>query len=548
MEVLAVYPGRFHPFHKGHASSFNQLAKEFGINNTYLALSQKQEMPKSPFSAGDRAKMAMALGIPKENIISVRNTYGADEYIKRFETAGIDPNQTILVFGVSKKDMETDPRFSFQPKKDGNPSYLQPYVKGPQEPMTKHAYVITTDVADFPILGQQMRDASTIRSAYVKGNDQVKMQILTDLYGSKAARLLKPIFDTNLQQITESIITKINLLKQKIQEAKLGEASPNQQMSVYNPDGTTYRQQKMPTYDTDDIYSKGQPVKYDPKIPDINYPEEKLDSYEKKEVYKLINDNIDLLSPREKQIIVLRFFKDKTLAEVARIFNLSRDRILHIEAMAMRKLRKKLTDTLKPYMQDLNENLILGPNDLVDIYVKGKTAKGNSLTAKVGQRIPNKKIPQYISFITQKYGVNPNAIFYGPSKSDQVKEGDVVPFKKPVAKQLTYKDLPPRVLKLANDWFWQDEDSTSLAAVKDPKGFGSGPKNAKKHISAILQTLGWNIDWDDDFDNLVLTNKQGQSVLLPSMDAYDFTGWAEGSNADLKESPESLDEDYLEEK
>lgn len=115
-------------------------------------------------------------------------------------------------------------------------------------------------------------------------------------------------------------------------------------------------------------------------------------------------------------------------------------------------------------------------------------------------------------------------------------EGDVVPFKRPTQKQLTYKDLPPKVLQLANDWFWQEEDSMGLDAVMDPKGFGSGPKNAMQHTSAILQTLGWKIGWDDEYENLVLTNKKGQSVMLPSMDAYDFTGWAEGSNADLRET------------
>lgn len=417
MEVIAVYPGRFHPFHKGHASSFNQLASEFGPNNTYLALSQKQEMPKSPFSAADRAKMAMALGIPKENIISVKQPYQAQEYIERFQNAGIDPEQTILVFGVSKKDMQDDPRFSFQPKKDGNPSYLQPYVKGPQEPMTKHAYVVSTDVADFPIMGQQMRDASAIRNAYIKGDIRTKTQILVDLYGAKAAKLLKPIFDAQLGQIAESIIKKINLLKQKISEAH-----PNQQISVYNPDSTTYRQQKLPNTDSADMYSKGEPVRYDlKKHSDINHPDEKLDPYEKKELQKLIRDKINLLTPRERQIITFRFFKDKTLEEVAKIFNISRDRVRQIEAKAMRKLRHNADEVLKPY---LDEGIVLGPEDLVDIYIRGKTPKGNNLNKLVGKEIPNKHVKNYIDFLISKHKVNPNAIVYGPSNPKQTNEAE----------------------------------------------------------------------------------------------------------------------------
>ena len=225
MQTIAIYPGRFHPFHKGHASSFKQLADTFGINNTYLALSQKQELPKNPFSAGDRAKMAMALGIPKENIISVVNPYGKEEYAERFRKAGIDPDQTSMVFGVSKKDMEgvpelnipPDPRFTFKPTKSGQPSYLQKYVKGPLEPMTKHAYVVSTDVAEFPIAGKPIRDASAIRASYAKGDEELRNRILTDLYG-KAAGLIKPVFDTNLQ-LSESAKAIIHKLRPLLHEA-----------------------------------------------------------------------------------------------------------------------------------------------------------------------------------------------------------------------------------------------------------------------------------------------------------------------------------------
>ena len=230
MNVIAVYPGRFHPFHRGHASSFKQLKDQFGLENTYLAISAKQELPKSPFSAGDRAKMAMALGIPKENIILVKNPYSAEEYIARAEQLGLDPNDTALVFGVSKKDMEgdpslgipPDPRFTFKPKRDGSPSYFQPLSKGVHSPMTQHGYVKSTDVAEFPIAGKMMRDASEIRAAYMKGDEKVRNQILIDLYGSKAAALIKPIFDANLQ-LTENFYRKLVELKKKITESRLNE-------------------------------------------------------------------------------------------------------------------------------------------------------------------------------------------------------------------------------------------------------------------------------------------------------------------------------------
>ncbi len=224
MRIVAVYPGRFHPFHKGHAASFKQLMQKFGLDNTFLAISAKQEQPKSPFSAQDRAKMANSLGIPTKNIIAVRNPYGAQEYIDQLN---LDPEHTAIVFGVSKKDMEgdaalgiaPDPRFSFKAKKDGSPSYLQPFNPKKVDPLSQHGYVMSTDVAEFPIAGQSMRDASAIRKAYAGSDEKTKMKILTDLYGD-AAEKMKQVFDNNLQ-VTETIRRLISAIKPMLSEASI---------------------------------------------------------------------------------------------------------------------------------------------------------------------------------------------------------------------------------------------------------------------------------------------------------------------------------------
>jgi hypothetical protein len=235
MNVIAVYPGRFHPFHKGHAGSYKQLADKFGLDNTYLAISAKQEQPKSPFSMGDRAKMAMVLGIPKEQIISVNNPYAAKEYIERLQSKNGDPENTAIVFGVSKKDMEgvpelgipPDPRFEFKPKKDGTASYLQPYKSQELEPMTKHGYVISTDVAEFPIAGEMMRDASAIRKAYANADDKKELEILQDLYG-KYAKLIKPMFDLHIP-LRESITKFLKQVRPMLENA-----TPEQKAKLIN--------------------------------------------------------------------------------------------------------------------------------------------------------------------------------------------------------------------------------------------------------------------------------------------------------------------------
>ena len=117
-----------------------------------------------------------------------------------------------------------------------------------------------------------------------------------------------------------------------------------------------------------------------------------------------------------------------------------------------------------------------------------------------------------------------------------VAEGEVVPFKRPQQQAITWKQLPKNVLRLANDWYWADQDDSGADAVMDPKGFGSGTANELKYITAKLQQEGWSIDYNDEHDapgeyNLRLTNRRGQSVLLPIEDAQDFTGWAKGTSS-----------------
>ena len=110
--------------------------------------------------------------------------------------------------------------------------------------------------------------------------------------------------------------------------------------------------------------------------------------------------------------------------------------------------------------------------------------------------------------------------------SPGVTEGEVVPFRRPVTQ--AQPSLPADILHLANEWFWANDDTNTLQAVTD-QGYGQGAENLVKYIQAQLQTKGWTIDFDDEIDNIVLTNRSGQTVALPVADAYDETGWAKGT-------------------
>lgn len=125
-----------------------------------------------------------------------------------------------------------------------------------------------------------------------------------------------------------------------------------------------------------------------------------------------------------------------------------------------------------------------------------------------------------------------------------VDEGEVVPFRRLPA-QASWQKLPKDILQLANDWFWANEEDSGLQAVTDPGGYGQGTANDIKYVQAKLQSKGWTIDYDDEIDNIVLTNRQGQTVTLPVNDAYDATGWATGTLDENEEVEEDASPDAV---
>ena len=203
MNIIVVYPGRFHPFHRGHKASYDWLINKFG-DGVYIATSDVQNAEDSPFSFTDKVKMMTKLGIPSGHIVQTKNPYQAKEIVGALSDE--EKSTSALVFAVSEKDAE---RFNFAPKKDGNPSYLQPLPENLKKlkPMTKHGYVVVTPTINFKVRGADADSASAIRKMYLDGNDNDRNQIITDLYGVPDPEL-KAIFDQKLGVNTpENIVT-----------------------------------------------------------------------------------------------------------------------------------------------------------------------------------------------------------------------------------------------------------------------------------------------------------------------------------------------------
>ena len=175
-KTVAIYPGRFQPFHRGHAAVYKWLTTKF--DTVFIATSDKVEPPRSPFNFNEKRVMITHAGVPSSAIVQVKNPYVAAEITNKF-----DENTTVAVFAVSQKDMDEDPRFQFKPKKDGSPSYYQPYG-GEMQPLSKNGYIIVTPTFNFTVLGEPMKSATEFRRDFASADTNTQAKMIADLYGS----------------------------------------------------------------------------------------------------------------------------------------------------------------------------------------------------------------------------------------------------------------------------------------------------------------------------------------------------------------------------
>ena len=207
MDTVVIYPGRFHPFHKGHKSVYDALVKRFGKNRVYIATSNKVDPPKSPFTFDEKRAMMALTGVDPSRVVQVKNPYQATEI-----TDNYDPQNTIALFAVSDKDMAEDPRFSFKPRKDGQPSYYQPASKDMQG-FDKHGYIITVPTLQFNVLGKPMRSASEFRANFAQADSETQRAMITDLFGQYDPKT----HNTMAQKIVEQLVRADEILDKLIE-------------------------------------------------------------------------------------------------------------------------------------------------------------------------------------------------------------------------------------------------------------------------------------------------------------------------------------------
>jgi hypothetical protein len=182
--LLVIYPGRFQPFHKGHHAVYQYLTGKFGSQNVYIATSNKTDNIKSPFTFSEKNYFMQLTGVPGQAIIECDQPYKIENLLNTGRITITDPDNTVVIFAVSEKDMAEDPRFKSWTKKDGSPSYFQPLenIKDTKS-LNEYSYIMTVPTFDFKVLGQPMRSGTELRRMYADSDENTRKQIVKDLFG-----------------------------------------------------------------------------------------------------------------------------------------------------------------------------------------------------------------------------------------------------------------------------------------------------------------------------------------------------------------------------
>lgn len=209
--IIAVYAGRFHPFHRGHAQAFRELQSKFGADSTYIATSGKTEPNKSPFTFDEKLVMISAAlpGLDKNRVFEEAVPYAP---VHLPQALSLDPDSDVMVFGVGSKDMAEDPRFTFQPLKDGTASYFQPFRGNEKNlmPYTNakvdgqragHGYIYPVQDYKFSIAGKPAGSASEIRSLFAGSNEEARRRIIADLYPDADPTTQNKIFSIFMRKL-----------------------------------------------------------------------------------------------------------------------------------------------------------------------------------------------------------------------------------------------------------------------------------------------------------------------------------------------------------
>ena len=247
-QIVVIYPGRFQPFHKGHAMVFSKLIGKFGRNNVFVVTSDKKNEKNDdsvderyPFTFSEKSYFMQLAGVPEDRIVQASNPFQTKSVMASGKIQIVSPENTIIIFVVSEKDMIDDPTtgqkpyFSFKHKKDGSESYYQPIPNNiaETEDMTKHGYIMTVPVFEFTVLDEPFTSSTEVRNLYKNSDHKTREQIIIDLFGRYTSEAEQIMTDKLTRQPASEEVEEPKLpTKTKLKKVKLPKVTENKNIDI----------------------------------------------------------------------------------------------------------------------------------------------------------------------------------------------------------------------------------------------------------------------------------------------------------------------------
>jgi hypothetical protein len=163
--VIALYGGRFQPYHSGHQHAYEFLVKKFGKRNVYIGTSNKTG-DKSPFKFKEKELIISTMfKIPKSNIIQMRTPYRPVELTDKF-----NPETTALIVGLGEKDANRL-----------NGKYYEPYKGKIEKNILEGGYTIVLPQLQIKVGGETI-SGTQVRSVFSSDSDKAKKVLFKKLY------------------------------------------------------------------------------------------------------------------------------------------------------------------------------------------------------------------------------------------------------------------------------------------------------------------------------------------------------------------------------
>jgi len=192
--TVAIFTGRFQPFHAGHYSIYQSMVEKFGKENVYIASSDATDAVRSPFGFNEKKDMITRMfGVPEDMVVQVKNPYAPKEILSKL------PEDTVYVTAVSQKDAD----------RLGGGKYFSSLEDTPEEERKGYkdgGYVMVAPEMQLDIDGRNI-SGTQLRAIFgdPKITERAKKEIFTKVYGK---------FDEDVFQKIVKVTTKSEEAKQ----------------------------------------------------------------------------------------------------------------------------------------------------------------------------------------------------------------------------------------------------------------------------------------------------------------------------------------------